>query len=488
MSLQQTYKRSLSGSVGAGIGSIFNASGKTYFILEHKVSSKYHKAGENQEIIVDQIEIGRDSRCQVQFDDSFKTVSRRHAAIVRDGDNWKLIQLSQTNQTFLNGRSISNEWYLQNGDEIQLSVNGPRLGFIIPTGNKSKTGSIALSRRLSLFRQQALKPYKTMMIVLSALLFLFIAGGISWGVYDYQKDLQTASYYQKLIDDLGKRAADAEKENDRIRQKLDSMSNELKVTNKKVNKFNRLSDTKNKSIEECKQYVYYINTEVYFETGVSRKYITGCTGTGFLLNDGRFVTARHCVEPWMFHISEMDRLANYLDNNKSHEGSVVAYIDAYSSTGDKMSFVSTQAHINRSKDVRGKHEKGLYISKAEPSLDYAYFITNKKNKNGLSYDNQKSLNLPLQTHLTVLGFPRGLGKDSDSSLHPMYGEANVARDGIDNGEKYKGMILTTATTFEPGNSGGPVFITKDGELTVIGVVSFVSGRSLGGVVPIATVK
>lgn len=89
-------------------------------------------------------------------------VSRRHAAIVRDGENWKLVQLSQTNKTFLNGHPVTTEWYLQNGDEIQLSVNDPKLGFIIPQGAKAKTGSIALSRRLSLFRQQALRPYKAL--------------------------------------------------------------------------------------------------------------------------------------------------------------------------------------------------------------------------------------------------------------------------------------------------------------------------------------
>ena len=45
------YKRSFAGSVGAGLGSLMNGKGKTYFILEHKVSSSYHKAGESQEIL-----------------------------------------------------------------------------------------------------------------------------------------------------------------------------------------------------------------------------------------------------------------------------------------------------------------------------------------------------------------------------------------------------------------------------------------------------
>lgn len=100
------YKRTLAGSVGAGMGAIFNASGRTYYILEHKTETKYHHAGESQKIIVDQIELGRDSSCQVRFDEACETVSRKHAAIVRDGESWKLIPLSQTNATFVNGQRV----------------------------------------------------------------------------------------------------------------------------------------------------------------------------------------------------------------------------------------------------------------------------------------------------------------------------------------------------------------------------------------------
>ena len=175
--MANNYKNTVSGTIGAGFKSVLSGQGKKYYILEHKVSSKYHRAGESQEIIVDQIEIGRDPRCQVRFDESFATVSRRHAAIVRDGDNWKLVQISTTNKTFLNGVPVEKEWYLQNGDEIQLSVNGPKLGFIIPQGNKSTVNTIGLSRRLSLFRQQALRPYKTALWLLGILLLLAIGLG-----------------------------------------------------------------------------------------------------------------------------------------------------------------------------------------------------------------------------------------------------------------------------------------------------------------------
>lgn len=205
--MSDQYKKTVTGTIGAGMKSVFAGGGKKYYILEHKVSSSYHRAGESQEIIVDQIELGRDPHCQVRFDDNekFKTVSRRHAAIMRDGDGWKLVQLSSTNKTLLNGVPIEKEWFLQNGDEIQLSVNGPKLGFIIPQGDKSTTKSIALSRRLSLFRQQALRPYKTAMVILAALLVAAIAAGTFFIVKGNQENKELRRMY---YEDSVRRAAE----------------------------------------------------------------------------------------------------------------------------------------------------------------------------------------------------------------------------------------------------------------------------------------
>lgn len=43
----QRYKRTLKGSIGAGVQSVLG-SDRRFYILEHKISSKYHKTGENQ--------------------------------------------------------------------------------------------------------------------------------------------------------------------------------------------------------------------------------------------------------------------------------------------------------------------------------------------------------------------------------------------------------------------------------------------------------
>lgn len=185
--METNYKRTVAGSVGAGMASVFNASGRQYYILEHKTESLYHHAGESQKIIVDQIELGRDSACQVRFDESFETVSRRHAAIIREGEGWKIISLSTTNPTFVNGAPIQGEVKLSSGDEIRLSSKGPLMGFIIPQGKQSLVSSIGMTERLNLFRQQALRPYKTALYVLTVLLVLAVGGLIVWNVMQAKK-------------------------------------------------------------------------------------------------------------------------------------------------------------------------------------------------------------------------------------------------------------------------------------------------------------
>lgn len=501
MAQATNYKRTFSGSVGSGMKSVFGDKGRRFYILEHKVSSKYHKAGDNQKIIVDEIEIGRDPRCQVRFDEQFSTVSRRHAAIVRDGENWKLIQLSKTNSTYLNGHKIDKEWYLQNGDEIQLSTNGPKLGFIAPAGDKGLVKSIGMTARLSLFRQQALRPYKTAISILAILLIL----GCGFGAF-YLSELYKRNQEQaNIIAQNEKRHADALAVQDSLLKeantRADNLQGELGNLKKQfttVRKKQRQIAVNAGSIDNnainanlpSVFFIYATHIDISLpsgETGTidcAQKGALGWCGTGFLLDDGRFVTARHVTEPWYFWDSggkadeDMAEL-NYIVNNG---GKVVAHFIAISSSGKKFSLSSSQFKTSRSRDRTTRLDNGSRLSLA-PLDGSDYAVANVGQTGVLHADASLSKNLERGAKLTILGFPMGLGANSPTSINPIMSNSTVAAEGLQNG-----IILTTATGFEQGNSGGPVFFTTpEGKMVVVGIVSANAGRSTGFIVPISSI-
>lgn len=507
----KSYKKTLSGSIGAGMGSLFAPGGKKYYILEHKVSSKYHKAGENQEIIVDNIELGRDSHCQVRFDESFKTVSRHHAAIVKDGDNWKLVQLSKTNSTFLNGRPIKDEWYLQNGDEIQLSVNGPKIGFITPTGKKSTVGSIGLTRRLSLFRQQALRPYKTAITCLSAVLVLAVAGLGTWN-YFLNEDLKTHS--EKLAEEV--------LNNKDNKDKIAKLKNDLAASNAKIanyekdiakakedvknakyaaNRAIKIASTKdynnanNGDIEKCFPNVYFIQAIPYYNGNPLMGNGNCFIGTGFLLDNGCFVTAQHVVIP--FSDVDIKKIGNDYVLDPSGENTM---LNGYWNTLDitvKMLCISTtdsftieySSQNNPFKIGRAKVQEGKFTDEAGRtwiyrdldfgSQDWAYLNINKSG--GLKFDSSLSKNLKAQTTLNIIGFPNGHG--AKKSISPLCSNAISAQSGLND----DGNIITSNNNTDGGNSGGPVLVRIDDTYKVIGIhVGIYNGRddTKGKVVPI----
>ena len=518
------YKNTFSGSVGAGMGSLFNPGGRKYYILEHKVSSKYHRAGESQEIIVDNIEIGRDPHCQVRFDESFKTVSRHHAGIVKDGDMWKLVQISKTNSTFLNGRPIKTEWYLQNGDEIQLSVNGPKLGFIIPTGNKSTVGSIGLTRRLSLFRQQALRPYKTAIAVLSCVLVLAVGGLVTW---NFMLNNQVEDQNKQLAEQL-KIINNQELEIEENNRLIDSINNEIITVNDKLAKSKKQLSALNKKYKDLEIKIaestpeagaiastfkdtYYIVCELY----LGGKYITSKFGTGFLMNNGYLVTAQHMIHYYNIEWTEArdPKTKEIIKDPKTGETKYVVdpkrnenYVNYYYHTGDMKVVMKGYSSSNNTFRIEydcknnpfklGLCKKKAYtfISESGNTLvvqtydfdcdgDWAYIKLDKAGD--LSYDTGLSMHLPIQTKLTVVGFPANQGETKGGNISPIVTEAITSREGLED----NGTIKTSNDNSDHGNSGGPVYAIKEGKYVVVGILSGVNYGSdmsmrKGRVVPI----
>lgn len=540
----EPYRRSFSGSVGAGMGALMGGAHKQFYVLEHRMSSKYHRAGETQKIIVDQVEMGRDPRCQVRFDDSFTSVSRRHAAIVRDGAGWKLVHLSKVNTTLLNGRPVTDEWFLQNGDEIQLSSNGPRMGFIVPQGDRSMVKNINFTERFSLFRQQALRPYKQMMVWMSVVFLLVIGGFIGWSILNQQQVQRTNDMLAGNIALVSARQDSASVETQRqlvsvsnqaqtaaqaaiqasqvsqastsqglsqLRNELVDLKSDLKTTREEKSASQSTpqhvvsepvaapvaqATSGMTSYESCFPYIYYIQLDKVEHTNKKGKVeviniIRRWAGTGFLLSDGRFVTSRRIIERWYFQVNGnlMDEDMRPLNKAVCNLEKVVAYFTAYSSTGDALTFTSDQFTCDRSADTYtvlrgplGGLVKGarLRIAPSNGGKDWAYFQTAKKG--GLKYDPSKSNTLGRGVSLTILGFPGEVGINSASG--PVYGSGVTANSGLDRGD-----IMTTNTSFEIGGSGAPVFALSDGgEYEVIGLISSMGEGQRGIVVPIAAVR
>ncbi len=545
----EPYRRSFSGSVGAGMGALMGGAHKQYYVLEHRMSSKYHRAGETQKIIVDQVEMGRDPRCQVRFDDSFTSVSRRHAAIVRDGAGWKLVHLSKVNTTLLNGRPVTDEWYLQNGDEIQLSSNGPRIGFIVPQGDRSMIKNINFTERFSLFRQQALKPYKQMMVWMSVVFLLVIGGFIAWSILNQQQNRKTNEMLagsiasvsarqdsagveaQKQIAAVSSQAQDAAQAAiqanqasqaatsqgiSQLRNELVGLKSDLKTAREEKTESESAKQTVAitepvapyasdpvvpaatgmTSYESCFPYIYYIQLDKVEHTNKKGKtevinIIHRWAGTGFLLSDGRFVTSRRIIERWYFQVNGnlMDEDMRPLNKAVCNLEKVVAYFTAYSSSGDALTFTSDQFTCDRSADnytvLRGP--LGGLVKGARLRI-----APSNGGKDWAYFQTAKKGGLkfdPSKSASLGRGIPLTiLGFPAEVGINSASGP--VYGSGVTaNSGLDRGDIMTTNTSFEIGGSGAPVFaVSETGEYEVIGLISAMAEGQRGVVVPIAAVR
>jgi len=487
------YKRTIKGSVGAGVGSLLGAKGRRFYILEHKEASKYHKAGESQKIIIDQVEIGRAAACQVRFDESFSTVSRRHAAIVKDGNGWKLVQLSATNTTLLNGRPVETEWFLQNGDEIQLSLGGPKLGFIVPVGKQSLVSSIKMTERLELFRKQALRPYKKAIVAMMMVVILLSGAG------SYVLMKQADSIDRLFVEYSGAKVwmEQITKDSEKKEKVRDSIERENKVH------YQRLANQSGQLIKDmrsikglagfvdaAKPYVYAVITTVEVQLPNGKTARSQSQGTGFLLSDGRFVTARHCVQPWMY---DLELMQCYALSQSFPDVKMKVSIQAVSMK-DQFSLTPSQFRLDSSHDVQFQfpmelsegttldltgclavpikdNEGNVHGNQAMYGSDWAYARVG--HSGGLVAAPSLASSLKAGTEVHVLGFPAGLGiADGKTIVEPIYNKMTVSREGLNSAR-----CVMVSEGVAHGNSGGPVFAVQDGKLVVIGIVSRKEGAT-----------
>lgn len=84
--------------------------------------------GRIQEFVEGSILIGRNPSCQVRFPADLTILSRTHAEITREGNQFRISDKS-TNGTFVNGKKIT-ETFLKSGDVLTFAEGGPKVSFL----------------------------------------------------------------------------------------------------------------------------------------------------------------------------------------------------------------------------------------------------------------------------------------------------------------------------------------------------------------------
>ncbi len=487
--------------------------------LEFLTDTPTHPRGSFQTIVVPYVELGRGSSCAVRFPADEATVSRKHAAIERRKDQVYLISLSLTNPTLINGRPVEKEWPLRPRDVIQLSMEGPRMRYDLPSAAAAKAAPApGLTQRVGLVVQQAVKPYRTALLITLLLLIIGLAVG-SYFFYDIRTQTDTLALRTDSLQVVSKQSADslmlAHAKNREIEQLLmdnqAAMQAQLKSTvgqltqlhQQEMNSLRKASLTQKpapepgeviaQAIRAVERDVFYIgikNIRVEYEGKVmmNEPQPDNCHCSGFLLNDGRFVTARHCIDLHFYQVNEFNMIAS--------NGGKVTY-EFYAVSADKKTVLSFTNHdftVDRSTDVYQQQEyNGQQVNIVQAKLfdgsDWAVWQTDRQGN--IQPDLQRSANLSKGTELHCLGYTYGNQyQDLKKGLEVLYSRASVAKDGLDHN-----TIIVSGYGFDNGNSGGPLFVIRDGKAVVVAIVSAgypnpATGRddALGSVVPIINIS
>lgn len=481
--------------------SIIGKDDRNYYQIVFKEDSKRHAEGDTETILVDSIVMGVSPECQVRFGDDCSTISRRHAIIERDGNRWKLVHLSQVNNTYVNGQAVQNSCYLHNGDEIRLSKHGPLMGFIAPEGSSGSVQRLGSTVRIKLALEQAMKPYRKALTAVAVIAVLGVLTGVGFGIYNARSINRLLASYKHLAnveipalreasDEMGRQIAFVDSMRVADRAQLDQRIDE---ENRKWNQAiaalpNPLDGMAGLLASQniLKDVYLLVSTKITYTYGGRSVVLPGgWTGTGFLLNDGRFVTARHCVEGWLYSnpLEETD-LAAAARAACSGRGKISATISAYSTIGNNsFTFTTDDFVIDHGQDrvvTLGTDDEGHEVNwicamplvEGMPetmfSTDWAYVQTNKRG--GIVADASLSRSLQPMQKLVTAGFPVGLGVDVANGqlqgIQPITNEMTVSRPGL----APNGCIMHSQGT-DHGNSGGPIFALKNNKLVVVGIVS-----------------
>ncbi|MBR6592361.1 MAG: serine protease [Prevotella sp.] len=220
-------------------------------------------------------------------------------------------------------------------------------------------------------------------------------------------------------------------------------------------------------------------------------------GTAFLTDDSLFVTARHCIEPWVndndwdgvsskLKMSPELRLATKAETENRMVGYEKYKLSAHciiSKGLERYSYYSTDFCMNKSRDMvirLGTTKDVIYWRTIFPLAkrrdmelgDFAYikerYFSGDVNKSQISMANWEDLVAFAKStnhDIAFIGYP--LNDNSTDSAIVDFGSLTL----FEYNDNLPVGCLQFSANINPGNSGGPIFAMIDNKVKVIGIVS-----------------
>ena len=435
----------------------------TYYTLKFCHTDDFHGKGQQIAACNSEITIGQQESCQIRMANGTNFEDEQFAVIkpAENAGEWVIISTSEFYATKINGTEVFLQQILHNGDKITFGDYEQTLLFQIRNDEKFtdtngvKTIPAGISGK-----------------VLAAVILLPVLLFAALGYYIYQ-DKQEEKIFKSIID-----------------------------------------EAKNSVLLIAVDSVYYvINTPNGSEIIDSYSYITesgfSITGTAFVTDNGKIVTARHCIEPWLNDPELTTKTPNEITSNPTRWAilaethnmttesdtthAIVSVCEFFcGNLGNKpygSKLLSSAFVYENSRDniiEIGDYENEYYVRSITdtPSAkdmmldDVAWAETDSIGSISLADSTFFFNNLNMGIKLTFIGYPQYKTTGLET-------EDGVIKRDFSPGE----MIIHNGSHIH-GYSGGPVIIVNGSKAIAVGVLSRLdpSGGERSYSVPVTELK
>ena len=430
-----------------------------YYRLTYISSSNKERLGDFVQNGNKPLHIGQGVSCNVQLPESDMYEPQVYATILQkeDGDCWYLVKRTDCHQVLVNGAEVSLAQILQSGDKFSFSDGTTHTELLFETfddGEYDANSGIVYKKHKSNKRSY----------VAAIVLGLLALGVAAYGVLSP-----------------------------------------------------RQLDLRHSDLNQHSQSVYHIVVDSIYLLcdGIvvdSIELAEVAAGTAFLALDGvdtLFVTARHCIEPWI-NDEEWDGVSSKAKMSpevrlatKAETENRLAGYDKYvlrshcviSKGFERYDYYSTDFYMNKSRDMvmrLGTTKEAIYWRTIFPIAhrrdmelgDFAYIKAERMIREGngpllslAEWDEIRDFTKSKNHDIAVIGYPLNDNDADDASF--IYG--NHTGFALNDSIKSPVGCLQMSAPINRGNSGGPIVAMIGTGIKVIGIVSKADGRANQGI-------